>query len=330
MADTAPPRFGVLLINVGTPDAPTPAAIRRFLGEFLSDPYVVDLPAVLWQPLLRGVILPLRARRLAAQYRRIWRHDGSPLRAITRELRQGLELRLSRELGEPVAVQKAMRYGQPDIAATLAKLQQAALKRLVVLPLYPQYSRTTTATALDAVERWFEHSLWRPELRIIKSYHTDLRYVAALADSVLSHWSAAGRGQRLVISFHGIPQRYADRGDPYGQQCRETALGLAEALRLRDDEWTLAYQSRVGGARWLQPYTTEVLLGLARDGVRRVDVIAPGFAADCLETLDEIVIRYQGLFVGAGGEALRYVPALNARTEHVEALAQLCAARLAA
>jgi ferrochelatase len=327
--DTAPPRIGVLLVNLGTPDAPTPAAVRRYLREFLSDRRVVDLPRALWWPILHGIVLPLRPRKVAPQYQRIWRHEGSPLLVLMRELRQALEQRLVRELRQPVAVVKAMRYGQPSIATALQQLRQTHVRDVLVLPLYPQHSGTTTGSALDAVFDWFRHHDWHPDMATVRGYHDDPGYIHALAETVRGHWATAGRGQRLLMSFHGIPQRYVARGDPYEQHCRATAGQLARALQLAPDEWIVAYQSRVGGGRWLGPYTDEVLRELAQGGVTRVDVICPGFAVDCLETLDEIVIRYQRLFVAAGGQALRYVPALNATPAHVEALAWLVISTLA-
>jgi ferrochelatase len=309
---------GVLLINLGTPDAPTPEAIRPYLREFLSDRRVVDLPRWLWLPVLHGVILPLRPRKLAPLYARIWRADGSPLLAITRELRDALATALA-----PMPVVEAMRYGQPGIAAALGQLRRQGVSRLVVLPLYPQYSATTTASAYDGVDAALRALGWQPEQRRIDDYHADTGYVAALAASVREHWAAHGRGECLLLSFHGIPQRYVERGDPYARQCAETARRLAAALQLRDDQWRIAYQSRVGKARWLEPYTEELVPRLAREGMRRLDVVCPGFAADCLETLDEVAIRYREAFVAAGGEALRYVPALNARPDHVAALAHV-------
>jgi protoporphyrin/coproporphyrin ferrochelatase len=320
-------RPGVLLINLGTPDAPTAAAIRPYLREFLSDRRVVDLPRALWFPILHGVILPLRPRKLAPMYARIWTAAGSPLLAITREQRRALAARLAADGAAPLVLE-AMRYGRPAIAAALAELRQAGVTRLVVLPLYPQYSATTTASALDALAAAQQALGWQPDVRVIEDYHADPGYIDALAASVREQWTAHGRGERLVMSFHGIPQRYAERGDPYGTQCHETARRLAAALDLRDDHWQIAYQSRVGKAAWLQPYTDQVLPALARQGLRTIDVVCPGFAADCLETLDEIAIRYQAAFVAAGGQALRYVPALNARPAHIEALARLVRARL--
>jgi protoporphyrin/coproporphyrin ferrochelatase len=328
VADAAPARAGVLLLNLGTPDAPTPAAIRPYLREFLSDRRVVDLPRALWLPILYGVILPLRPRKLAPQYARIWRPDGSPLLAITREQRKALADALARDGGAPPLVLEAMRYGRPAIAAAVAELQRAGVTRLVVLPLYPQYSDTTTASALDGLRAALQALHWQPELRVIEEYHADDGYIAALAGSVREHWAAHGRGECLLLSFHGIPVRYAERGDPYGTQCEATARQLATALGLAEGQWRVAYQSRVGKAPWLQPYTDELIPQLARQGARRLDVVCPGFAADCLETLDEIAIRYAEAFVAAGGEALRYVPALNARPAHVEALARLVRSRL--
>ncbi len=313
---------GVLLVNLGTPDAPTPAAIRPYLREFLSDRRVVDLPRWLWLPVLYGVILPLRPRTLAPMYARIWRADGSPLLAITRELRAALASALSMPVAE------GMRYGRPGIAAGAAELREVGVERLVVLPLYPQYSDTTTASAFDGVDQALRALGWQPQQQRIEEYHADEHYIAALAGSVREHWSAHGRGERLLMSFHGIPERYVARGDPYGGQCQETARRLAAALQLAGGDWQLCYQSRVGKAAWLGPYTDEVIPQLARDGMRRLDVICPGFAADCLETLDEVAIRYAGAFVAAGGEALRYVPALNARPAHVDALARRVRAHL--
>jgi len=314
---------GVLLINLGTPDAPTAEAIRPYLREFLSDRRVVDLPRWLWLPILRGIILPLRPRKLAPQYARIWRDDGSPLLAITRELAAALAGALA-----PVPVVAAMRYGRPDVAAGLAELLRAGATRVVALPLYPQYSATTTASAFDALDAALAATPAPPRVERIEDYHADAGYIAALAASVREHWAAHGRGEVLLMSFHGIPVRYAERGDPYGRQCAETARRLAAALELRDGQWQVAYQSRVGKAAWLEPYTDVVIPDLARRGTRRLDVICPGFAADCLETLDEVAIRYRDAFVAAGGEALRYVPALNARPAHVSALARLVRERL--
>lgn len=322
-------KHGVLLINLGTPDAPTVEAIRRYLREFLSDRRVIDVPRAIWWPVLHGFILPLRPRTLVPLYRGIWRPDGSPLLAITREQRAGLEAQLARMPAGPVAVAAAMRYGAPGLAAALAALAQAGVQRLLALPLYPQRSLTTTASALDGLAAALARGAWQPELRTVEQYHLHPRYLAALTQSVRDHWSAHGRGERLLMSFHGIPRRYVEAGDPYERQCHETAQRLAAALQLAPGDWQICFQSRVGRAQWTGPYTEDVLRALARRGARRVDVICPGFAADCLETLDEIARRYAAGFVAAGGEALRYVPALNARPDHIDALAHIAAEHLA-
>lgn len=319
---------GVLLINLGTPDAPTPEAVRRFLREFLSDRRVIDLPRLLWWPILYGVILPLRPRRIAPSYRKIWMAEGSPLLVHSQRLLEGVQARLRGTAGD-IAVALGMRYGWPTVAAALRELELRKPDRLLIVPLFPQYSRTTTAAALDAVQAAMQGRAWRPELRIVNDYHDDAGYITALKDSVLAHWQAHGRAGHLLMSFHGIPARYVKAGDPYPAQCERTATRLAQALALPPGAWTLSYQSRVGRAPWTAPYTDEVLARLAREGTTAVDVICPGFAADCLETLEEIAIRYAELFRGAGGQALRYIPALNDRPAHVNWLADRIASALA-
>ncbi|MBI3171721.1 MAG: ferrochelatase, partial [Hydrocarboniphaga effusa] len=273
----ATPRGGVLLINLGTPDAPTPEAIRRYLREFLSDRRVVDLPRALWWPILHGFILPLRPRKLAHPYAQIWTAAGSPLLTYSQTLARAVGEQLP---GIPVAL--GMRYGWPSVATALKELELRKPARLLILPLYPQYSRTTTASALDAVEAAMHQRPWQPELRIIADYHSDAGYLAALRDSVLRHWQQQGRGERLLISFHGIPERYVKARDPYPAQCQRSATRLAALLDLPESAWQLSFQSRIGRAPWTGPYTDEVLLELARGGVKTVDVICPGFAVDCL------------------------------------------------
>lgn len=316
----APPRrTGVLLVNLGTPEAPTAPAIRRYLREFLSDRRVVELPRLLWWPVLYGFILPLRPRRLVHAYESVWTEQGSPLLAIGTAQRTALQQRL----GSDVLVELAMRYGRPSIEAAIAALEAAGVQRLVVLPLYPQYSATTTASVLDAVFAALSARRRLPELSTIGSYHDDPGYIAALAASVQAHWTQHGRGEHLLISFHSIPQRYVDAGDPYAAECRRTAALLAERLELPHEQWSISYQSRVGRGRWLSPYTEEHVVELAGRGLRRLDTICPGFAADCLETLEEIALRYAADFRAAGGETLRYIPALNAEPAHMDALAAL-------
>lgn len=328
-AHVAQPRVGVLLVNLGTPDAPTPAAIRRYLGEFLSDPRVIEIPRAIWWPILHGFILPFRPRRLAHAYASIWYENGAPLLVHTRALAAGVEAGLSGGNGEPaIPVFAAMRYGSPSIASALADARERGVRRLVVIPLYPQYSATTTASVMDAVFENLSGERWMPELRSVHSYHDDPGYIAALADSVRRHWDAHERGEHLLMSFHGIPQRYFDAGDPYHCLCHKTARLLAEALGLDDSAYSVTFQSRFGKAPWLQPYTDERVDALAAAGVRRLDAICPGFASDCLETLEEMAMQYGDRFRAAGGEALRYIPALNADDAHVEAITTLARRQL--
>lgn len=313
------PRAAVVIVNLGTPDAPTPAAVRRYLAEFLADPRVVEAPRWLWWFALNLVILPLRPRRSAHAYAQVWTSEGSPLKVFTERLRAALTRALPQ--AEVVA---AMRYGAPSMPSVLRALRERGVERFVVLPLYPQYSATTTASVFDALAA--ELTTWRrvPALRFVDDYHAEPAYLDALAESIRAHRAANGaNGQLLLFSFHGIPERYVRAGDPYARQCEATARGVVARLELPDDAWRLAYQSRVGREPWLSPYTDRLLAELPAQGVRRVDVVCPGFAADCLETLEEIAIRNAADFRAAGGESLSYVPALNDRDSHVALLADL-------
>lgn len=315
-----PERCAVLLVNLGTPDAPTPPAVRRYLAEFLSDPRVIELPRWLWLPLLHGAILPFRAPRSAHAYGRIWTERGSPLLALSRDLAAAVQA----QLGAGVEVICAMRYGRPGIAETLRRLEgEGGLRRLLVLPMYPQYSGTSTGSVFDAVTRELQGWRWPPELRFVNDYWHDGAWLDAVAESVRRHWQAHGRGERLLFSFHGIPLRYVRAGDPYFCHCQGSARRIAERLGLGDGEWQVAFQSRVGREEWLKPYTEQILLAWAKSGLRRIDVVCPGFAVDCLETLEEIVLRDREAFLAAGGEWLAYVPALNAEPAHVELIAGL-------
>ncbi|MDR3416312.1 MAG: ferrochelatase [Nevskia sp.] len=315
------PATGVLLVNLGTPDAPTPAAIRRYLAQFLSDRRVVELTPLLWLPILYGLILPLRPRRLAHAYAAIWTAEGSPLLAISRRQAAALRPRLAQELGRDVPLALAMSYGGPDIGSALAELEAQGARRIVVLPLFPQYSCSTTAAALDALFACLGTRRWLPELRTVNSYHDDAGYIAALTASVQAHWQAQGRGDHLLLSFHGLPQKYVLEGDPYYCQCMKTARLLVEALGLREGEYGVAFQSRFGKLPWVQPYTDATVAALAARGVKQLDVICPGFSADCLETLEEVRLRYAASFAAAGGTALRYIAALNDEPAHIDALA---------
>jgi ferrochelatase len=314
-----PQRCGVLLANLGTPDAPTPAAIRRYLAEFLTDPRVVDLPRALWWPILYGFILPLRPRKLAHAYQAIWTDQGSPLLAISRAQQAALQARL----GSDVPVALGMRYGTPSIPSAIDELLAQGARRIVVLPLYPQYSATTTATVFEAVIDHVRPMRWWPELRFINGYHDAPGYIAALAASIRAHWTQHGRGEHLLMSFHSIPVRCLERGDPYYCFCQKTARLLAAELELPTDGWTLSFQSRIGRAKWLSPYTDIVIERLARSGVATLDAICPGFSADCLETLEEVSLRYDEQFRAAGGTELRYVRALNADAAHLDFIAAL-------
>jgi len=316
--------MGLLLLNLGTPDAPTAAALRRYLAEFLSDPRVVELPRALWLPLLYGVILPLRAPRSASAYRAIWSERGSPLRYLSEDLAAAVRTELP-----GVDVRLAMRYGAPSVDAVLGDWRKSGLRRLLVLPLYPQYAAATTASALDAVNASLLTWRWLPDLRWLTDYHAEPVWIDAVAASIAAYWQANGRPERLLFSFHGLPRRTVERGDPYLGQCQASAQRIAAALGLAESEWQLCFQSRVGRAAWLQPYTDVVLGTLPGQGVRRVDVVCPGFAVDCLETLEEIAQRGAEQFVEAGGERLRYIPALNAAPAHARLIADLARRQLA-
>lgn len=315
------PVTGVLLVNTGTPDAPQAGAVRRFLRRFLSDPRVVELPRWFWLPLLNGVILPLRAPRSARNYRRIWRADGSPLAALTRELGAAVQRALDQQRPGAHAVECAFLYSEPSVASALARLTAAGASELVVLPLYPQCSGATTGAVYDQVAAELGRRRALPGIHYIAHYHDDPLYIAALANSVREHWQRNGRSELLLMSFHGLPQRIVDQGDRYEAHSRTTAKLLATALELRDEEWQLSFQSRFGGARWLEPATDRVLRQLAASGPRSVAVVCPGFAVDCLETLEEIAITGREQFLHAGGEQFAYIPALNARPDHAQALA---------
>ena len=321
-----PARAAVLLINLGTPTAPTAAAVRPYLKEFLSDRRVVEIPALLWWPILHGVILTLRPRRSAAKYALIWTPAGSPLKVHSEQ--QALLLRgWLGEKGLDLEVALAMRYGEPSVAQVMAQLRERGVDRLLVVPMYPQYSAATTATAFDAVAAVLAQTRNVPEVRWVRHFCDQPQYIAALKARVLEHWRKFGRaaddGGKLVMSFHGVPRRTLDLGDPYHCQCHKTARLLAESLGLAADQYAVTFQSRFGRAEWLRPYTAAVLRELGEKGAPRVDVICPGFVADCLETLEEIAIEGHDEFKRAGGGAFHYIPALNDSPAFIDALVQL-------
>ena len=317
-----PARVGVLLCNLGTPDQPTAAATRRYLAEFLSDPRVVEIPAAAWRPILHGLILRTRPAKSAAKYRAIWTEQGSPLLVWSRRQAALLRDQLG-ERGIDASVRLGMRYSQPSIASQLDELKAEGCTRILVLPLYPQYSGTTTASVIDAVGAWARRQRHVPELRFINRFHDDPGYIRALARIVNQHWQRHGRGGVLLMSFHGVPERTRTLGDPYYCECLKTARLLAERLALKDGEWQLGFQSRFGRARWLEPATQTVLEQLGRAGAARVDVICPGFVADCLETLEEIAIEGRADFQAAGGQEFHYLPCLNDNPVWIAALTEL-------
>ncbi len=318
-------RIGVLLANSGTPDSASVRDVRRFLAAFLSDPRVVELPRALWLPILHGLILRVRPLRSARKYARIWSAEGSPLAALSRELRSRLTSTLAERVLAPFSIELGMLYSQPTIADALARLRAAGAQRILVVPLFPQYCGASTGSVYDRVGEELERWRWLPELRFIAEYHDYPRYIESLRASVEQHWQEHGRTPHLLVSFHGVPERYFHRGDPYFCKCQKTARLLADELMLKEHEWSVSFQSRVGPVKWLQPYTSDVVAQLPARGVDRLTVICPGFALDCLETLEEIDIENRQRFLAAGGREFQYVPALNARAEHARFLADLIA-----
>lgn len=310
-------KVAVLLTNLGTPDRLDRAAVKQFLGEFLSDPLVVNLPRIFWLPLLHGIILPLRSGNTLQGYQRVWRNDGSPL--LAHSLHQAEALQSA--LGDSTRVALAMRYGNPSYPKVLEDLLVGGVEKLIVLPLYPQFSRTTTETSRLHLHSCLARLNATVEVEFIDNYHDHPAYIAALAESVRDHWTV---GQRhLLMSFHGLPQINIERGDPYQSQCEATARLLADELGLDDKAWSLGYQSRFGKQKWIQPYTADVLHEMGASGLDSVDVICPGFAADCLETLDEIEVEYRKHFEDCGGREFNYIPALNDRESHIAMMQQL-------
>ncbi len=315
-------RTAVVLVNLGTPDAPTAPALRRYLAEFLADPRVVEIPRLLWWPILHGVILRVRPAKSARKYASIWMPEGSPLLVWSEKQAKLLQGYLG-ERGHAVPVRHAMRYGKPSVASVLDTLKAEGATRILLLPLYPQYSGTTTASAWDAVGAWAARVRSLPELRFVNRYHDDPAYIEALAQRVLAHWQTHGRGEKLVLSFHGVPERTRALGDPYYDECLASAKRLGERLSLRDEQLVVTFQSRFGKAAWLQPYTEPTLVALAKQGVASLDVMCPGFTADCLETLEEIDQEVRAAFLAAGGREFRYIPCLNDSHPWIDALAQI-------
>lgn len=319
------PRFGVLLVNLGTPDEPTTPAVRRYLAEFLSDPRVVDLARPLWLPILYGAVLTTRPQKVAKAYQSIWFNEGSPLLVISRRQQALLKRQLKESYGEDIPVELGMTYGQPKMEGAIESLQRMGCERVLVLPLYPQYSSSTTASVFDRVAKALKKNANVPELRMVRRYCEHPGYIEALAASVRDHWQQKGRQGHLVMSFHGVPKRYVEeKGDPYYDECATTSRLVAEKLGLADDEWTMTFQSRFGREEWLKPYTDETLAEWGKTGRHEViDIMSPAFAADCLETLEELAIQNREGYEEAGGGEYSYIEALNDREDHVAVLADL-------
>ncbi len=323
-----PTHAGVLLINLGTPDEPTAPALRRYLKEFLSDPRVVEIPRPIWWLILNGIILNVRPKKSAAKYAAIWMKEGSPLRVHTDRQARLLKGWLGEKTGRAIPVEYAMRYGSPSIAQGLDKLKAAGCDRILLLPMYPQYAASTTATALDAAFAHLQKTRNAPAIRTVRHFHDHPGYIKALAASVRDFWQRNERPDVLVMSFHGLPRYTLEKGDPYHCECQKTGRLLAEALGLGEDQYRITFQSRFGKAEWLQPYTDKTLEELARQGVQHVQTVCPGFPADCLETLEEIALEGKETFLNAGGKTYSYIPALNESALWIDTLGNLALANL--
>lgn len=315
-------KTGVLLVNLGTPSAPTAKAVKTFLAQFLHDYRVVDLTRYLWCPILHGVILPFRSPKVAKLYQSVWWEEGSPLMVVSRRQQAALSSALQQaNLDMPVAL--GMSYGEPSIPSAWQELKAAGVEKVIILPLYPQYSVSTTASVFDSWGRVMKKERLIPHFRFIRDYHNHPRYIQALAASVREHWQQVGKSQLLLLSYHGIPKRFQDEGDPYGHQCHKTSELLAAELGLAEHEWRTTFQSRFGREEWLQPYTDETMQALPKEGIKNISVICPAFAADCLETLEEITEENKEYFMAAGGESYHYIPALNDNEAHIQMMADL-------
>ena len=317
------PKLGILLINLGTPEAPTATDLRVYLKEFLSDKRVIEIPRLVWWPILNLVILNTRPKKSAAKYAKIWTQEGSPLLAHTQKQAKLLQGYLGERTRTPIVVDYAMRYGTPSVESVLTKLKEQGCDRILVIPLYPQYAASSTGSALDAVFAALGKMRNLPALRVVKHYHDDPGYITALAQSVNDYWMQNGRPDKLVISFHGVPKFSLDKGDPYHCECQKTGRLLAAQLGLQPEQYKLTFQSRFGRAEWLKPYTQATLEDMGKNGTQRVDVICPGFVADCLETLEEIAMECRSAFLASGGKEFHYIPCLNERSDWIRALTDI-------
>ncbi len=312
-------KTGVLLVNLGTPERPVCPGLRTYLSEFLMDPRVIEIPKLLRLILVKGIIINVRSHKSAATYRKIWTDDGSPL--LTNSLNLGE--RVSSQLGDAFQVEVAMRYGKPSVPDKLRLLHEQGVRKLVIIPMYPQYSGSTSGSTFDAVGQALSKQRWVPSLHFVSHYYQRDAYIKAIGDSVKTHWDKHGRNQKLLVSFHGVPKKYIEQGDPYQAQCKNTAERVAEYLKLSDEEWILVFQSRFGAQEWLQPYCDETLKSLPEQGIKSVDIVCPGFSADCLETLEEIEGENKEYFMQAGGEAYSYIPCLNDSNAHTELMSDI-------
>ncbi len=316
--------FGVVLVNLGTPEAPTPRAVRKFLRAFLSDPAVVDLPSIPWQILLNGIILPLRSGKVARAYQGIWLEQGSPLQVHTRALANGLSMAMKDQATEGTpAITWAMTYGKPSINNRIDELVGQGVSKILIVPLYPQFSYTTTGVVIDAITAITAENTDLPDIQCAQAYYGHPLYIEALADSVRDHWQRTGRQEKLLMSFHGLPERNAVKGDPYIDQCKTTAKLLSENLQLSAEQWGYSFQSRFGPAAWVKPFTNEVLTDWARNNISDIDVICPSFSVDCLETLDEIGMQYDHVFKQAGGKTMSLIACLNDARSHIRLMGEL-------
>lgn len=318
-----PAKVGVLITNLGTPDEPTTPALRRYLDQFLSDPRVIELPRLLWWLILHGIVLRTRPKKSAEGYRSVWSEEGSPLLVHTKGQAEGVKQRLQFRYGQNVEVAYAMRYGNPSIASAIDDLQRRGARQLLALPMYPQYSASTTGSTFDALAQDFQRRRWLPDLRFISHYHDFEPYIEAVARKIERYWADHGRPDMLVLSYHGVPKRYLLNGDPYHCECHKTTRLLAKRLGLREGEYMTTFQSRFGNEQWLQPYTDETMKSLPDQGIKRVHVICPGFSADCLETIEEIDEENREYFMEAGGEDFHYIPALNTDEDHLDMITTL-------
>lgn len=318
-ADRPTSRIGVLLVNLGTPDEPTAPALRRYLAQFLSDPRVVEIPRLAWLMILHGIILRTRPKKSAALYKSIWTSEGSPLLVISKQQKVAVQ----QQLGNDYSVKLGMRYGNPSIASALRELQSEGVRKIIVLPLYPQYAGPTTGSTFDAVANELKHWRWVPELQFINNYCDHPLYIDALANSVREHIEKNGLPQKIIFSYHGMPKRFLVAGDPYFCFCQKTTRLVQEKLQLDKNICITSFQSRFGRAEWLKPYTNETLENLPREGIKHIAILSPAFSADCLETLEELMVENRHIFLGAGGEKYEYIAALNDRADHIAALADI-------